>query len=62
MTEIEKLKAENERLRAWIEHDATCPCCERTDVCSVDCTFDADCPAAAEHMRAARNVLDGGVA
>jgi hypothetical protein len=52
--EREALRADVERLRAYIASDAQCPCCGRSDECASHCTFlqdDGDVCAAMEHAR-----------
>lgn len=57
MNELERLRAENARLREWIEPEAYCPCCEGTEECAPDCTFSVDAPAEHERIVAVREVL-----
>jgi hypothetical protein len=57
--EIERLRADNARIRGWLAGDAECPCCEQTAQCLEDCTFVADCPNEADRMRWIRFVLAG---
>ena len=57
VAEVAGLRAENERLRGWLEGDATCPCCEGTRYCKPGCTFATDDPSAAEYMDDVRKVL-----
>ena len=51
------LRAEVAGLRAWLEADARCPCCDTTDACFDDCTFATDCPQDAERMAEVRALL-----
>mgnify|MGYP000883588743 CR=1 FL=1 len=55
--EIERLRAEVAGLRAWLEADARCPCCDTTDACLDGCTFATDCPQDAERMAEVRALL-----
>lgn len=41
---IERLRAENERLRSYVTTNASCPCCEETEQCLPECTFKDDAP------------------
>ena len=51
------LRAEVAGLRAWLEADARCPCCDTTDACVDGCTFANDCPQDAERMAEVRALL-----
>ena len=51
------LRAEVSGLRAWLEADARCPCCDTTDACVDGCTFATDCPQDAERMAEVRALL-----
>ena len=44
-------------LEAFLESEATCPCCEEPQVCSDDCTFATDCPTEYKHMVEVRRLL-----
>ena len=57
MKEIRDLKAQVEHLRAWLEIDATCPCCMGITECEPGCTFAEDAPMDAERMGVVRVVL-----
>jgi hypothetical protein len=47
------------RLRAYVEPDCRCPCCDTTRVCLGGCTFEQDAPDAAGRMQAARKAMRG---
>lgn len=55
--QIESQREEIERLRAWIEPEANCPCCDQSVNCNRDCTFSEDRPNAAKKMMMAREAL-----
>lgn len=40
--EIEKLRVENDRLKAFAEYYANCPCCGETGKCEESCTHEND--------------------
>ena len=54
-----ELVAENDKLKAWIEYDATCPCCGEKVACAEDCTFAIDSYPDAQKMKEARELLQG---
>ena len=55
-------REEVDRMKTWIEGDCACPCCGEVRECLPGCTFAADCPADAERMAGAREVLYGAYA
>ena len=57
--EIVSLIAEAERLRAYVEADCHCPCCDTDRHCMGGCTFQSDAPDAWERMVAARKAMWG---
>lgn len=54
-----RMDAETEAaaLRAWLEADARCPCCDTEDACLDGCTFATDCPQDADRMAEVRALL-----
>ena len=53
--------AELDRLRAYVEADCRCPCCNTTRHCLGECTFRDDAADAWERMAAARVATWGDV-
>ena len=49
-----------DRLRAYVEADCHCPCCEETRHCMSGCTFRDDSQDGWERMVAARKAMWGG--
>lgn len=47
------------RLSDFAKVRATCPCCDETQWCLPDCTYEWDSPTGAEVMRDARYALFG---
>jgi hypothetical protein len=53
----EALEARVKDLEAWLEGDATCPCCCQSVTCVDGCTFAADAPHNHDKMQEVRNIL-----
>ena len=57
--EIERLTADNNRIRDWLAGEAECPCCREPVTCADDCTIETDDPDTAARMKWIRLVLAG---
>jgi len=55
MTDAEKNSLE--KLRDFVSFYANCPCCQKSDVCVENCSFEQDCPSDWEIMQQAREAL-----
>lgn len=55
--QVSALIQRNAELEAWLEVDATCPCCGESVKCLDGCTFVTDAPHDYEKMQEVRNVL-----
>lgn len=51
------LAARVRELEAWLEGDATCPCCGQSVECLNDCTYSTDAPHEHDKMQEVRNFL-----
>ena len=58
-SEIAWRDTELKRLRDWLVVETNCPCCQQTERCTDDCTFETDAPDGYTHIEEVRALLRG---